>query len=85
MTLNTYEIIDLTDQIGYKGISKFKRHKIEAITPMQAVRTLFPNFTPKLDRQGMGNIVVVGKHRLKNGIFDTHYTFNLFPIEGVAV
>ncbi len=85
MTLKTYEIIDLTDQYVYKGISKFRRHKIEAVSPMKAAKTLFPNFKPKIDKDGMGSILVFGEIKMNDKMLQVSHTYNLFPLEEVAV
>ena len=75
--MNTFEIIDLNEQIIYKGIAKYTRHKVEALSPMSAVQSLFPDLKVSIDRHGMGNIVVFSTVHQQRGDCEACHTFNV--------
>lgn len=79
MKNNTYQIIDLDDEVLNAAIAKFKRYTVEAPTPMMAVKQIFPDKRVKVNRDGMGSIVVFGKINLEGKEYESSHTFDLLP------
>ena len=76
MMLNCYEVINLNEEI-ISFISKFKRYRVLAPTPMMAVKTVFPNNIITVNSNGLGDIVVKNLTRIKNGELEDNRTFNI--------
>ena len=76
MVLNSYEVINLNEEVT-SFISKFKRHKVLAPTPMMAVKTLFPNSIVVTNPHGLGSIVVKDLDSIKNGDTEANCTFDI--------
>ncbi len=86
MTTKTYEIINLNKEVLYKGIAKFERKTIEATSPLTAIQQAYPTFHPRLDKHGMGSVIVKYLHNMKkHGIVELQCTFNLFPLKELMI